>query len=927
MIIFEQAINLISEYNIYYFISLFNNNLLTIEPNSTYLTLTGSFSITVLAIAIPLSIDAIGRLSSRYKSNVITSLFNSEKENFRIKTTGIFLISLVLIISFFNPEDDNLEILWNLIYFLTLFLNMYMIILLFKFYKKLIKYFLNTSYAFNKLIEIEQDIIEKKQVKKDEKTELLDINEGLGDILIYTSKVRKNEVVKNYLGKYNKMIKNLFNLLETDYDKFINIVISDEFLEELKDNKKNARYIPEEQFTNLKIIINQYTRLHENTKFENKEISSESIYFLSDILKKISKHKNISVLIRIVLERLFKLFNQNIDTSIDTKWLLGVRWYIRYFRLNKNDFYYLDLYNKNFKKCISLIIKNDKAKLFKSLVSSLIDGISVVYKNNTQPIYNYTGLLIPEKIGIYRDNNLDKRVKDIINNSKKIYTKNDFNEWNKEINKIKELIINNINSKELNKDKLNEIEEKIYRWGRDNLKFNNIMIISCYIGAYSLFVENYYFIKEMWNYKQPFDANASYAGHNVYPESMNKIFSLILDYKIFRERFAFYEGHHDISPYMKKYIVLLIYKIFIVKEDLKKPNIKNKNSIELSNMKHIIEQLKKLNNNIIKNKDIIKSLELNVTEDINIINKKIDAYFEEILESISKQQENILIKKELSNKKINEFKKSFYKNYYDNADIKNMLNDFGLIKLVEYDSKDELEEYIKKNKIIKRGIFIENWYVDFSVYFTSTGQEFANYENELILKKITTSNFKEVKSINSENISDEFINEIINNMKLSGNDENKLIMFMTGPDNLSRYLSDIDNYKVRNSIGTNTLKVGYYHYNEKKIPVFCFRFRDVKNQILIINQNKMGNLDQFILTENMNINQYKKENLKYLFEFEILDLSNEKERKEYIDKSGYNEDEDKLKDKVSVLIRENFNFKYNNEKHGYKINVKNCDIK
>ncbi|WP_208107121.1 hypothetical protein [Halanaerobium congolense] len=78
--------------------------LFAIEPNNTYLTFAGSFGITVLAIAIPLSIDAIGRLSNRYQSNIITKLFNKEQINIRLKITSFTLVLLILVISFFSPD-------------------------------------------------------------------------------------------------------------------------------------------------------------------------------------------------------------------------------------------------------------------------------------------------------------------------------------------------------------------------------------------------------------------------------------------------------------------------------------------------------------------------------------------------------------------------------------------------------------------------------------------------------------------------------------------------------------------------------------------------------------------------------------------------------------------------------------------------------
>ena len=326
---------------IYIFLKEYINLLIT--PNSNFLTITGTLSITIIAIAIPLSVDVISRLANRYNTNIITRLFNEEKINKEIKVLSFSIVILVLLAIFFNPDS----FIGNVYYFLYIsifILDILLIVKLYIYYKRLAKYFIDTEYIYNKLIDYGYEVMKGK---KNNKPSWYEINEGIGDILIYTSEINRNIIIEDYFEKYTKLINEVFELIKTDYDKFIRLVANKDFLEEWEEDQERAamrlNFNPEDQFINLKIIINQFSRFHEKTKFNNIEISNISIQHLFIILDNISSKKNSSIIVEIILSRIIKLLNENINKNNQTNYMLSKNWYFKYLRKPENKLYYLDI--------------------------------------------------------------------------------------------------------------------------------------------------------------------------------------------------------------------------------------------------------------------------------------------------------------------------------------------------------------------------------------------------------------------------------------------------------------------------------------------------------------------------------------------------------------------------------------------------------
>jgi hypothetical protein len=209
------------------------------------------------------------------------------------------------------------------------------------------------------------------------------------------------------------------------------------------------------------------------------------------------------------------------------------------------------------------------------------------------------------------------------------------------------------------------------------------------------------------------------------------------------------------------------------------------------------------------------------------------------------------------------------------------------------------------------------------------GRIFANDENKMLMNELVSLNIKNCINIDLNQVRKSIVDKI--NKFNKDIKSSSLFIFMTGPTYLPRHLTDIDNYRMeKNSTDSSTIITGYFNDNGVDIPVYYFRNREVKDQILLLDYKKIGEIKQTIIDNNIDKSiKYQKDNLKYFFDFEILDLNNKVNRDKYIENYKYKGEPEKLEKIVSIKIYENIELvKDEIGESGYKliINKEDSDI-
>lgn len=80
---------------------------ISVTPNPKFLSDVAAFQAVILAFLLPLSIEIISRLSERYKSEVVSSLFKNRWENILFPYVLIFNIILAIVMRFFVDDNFN----------------------------------------------------------------------------------------------------------------------------------------------------------------------------------------------------------------------------------------------------------------------------------------------------------------------------------------------------------------------------------------------------------------------------------------------------------------------------------------------------------------------------------------------------------------------------------------------------------------------------------------------------------------------------------------------------------------------------------------------------------------------------------------------------------------------------------------------------
>lgn len=909
---------------------IFLNNFF--QPSSAFFTIAGTFSVTVLAIVIPLSTDVIGRLANRYKSDIIARNFIQEKINLILRICASLLIFIVLILSFWEFER---EIIFNFLSFVSFVLSGALLGLVLFYFVKLNKYMVDSKYIFNELLKnMEQQIVNPinegigsgNYSRKSE--ELFNITQGMGDIMLHTSEINKTELTKKYLGDYTEQILNLFRTENENLDAINKLLSDEDFYKEFQEDPKKSslklKFAPKEQFPNMKVLLNQYIRMHEENKYRNNELNIYSIYNLIDVLEIISEKSDRRVFVEIVLRDLtFKLFQENIDEKIDSLPSISADWYKIYLN-QSSSFYYLDLYNKYFKMSLSLIIKHNKNKLFENVIINFVDGIPILETGTSKEIYELIRLLSHYNMSFYKKNEdiIENKREEIKRESKLIYNKNSYYNWLETVEELIELISKGLDSEKIEADKIANVKQKLIERGKDNLRLNNIYILSCYIGAYSIYQEQYKFINKMWRYKQPEDARGTYTGHDIYPKNIRVIFRLILDFDILRENFAFSEGHRSLGPYMRKYFVLLLFKLISEEQIDTEDNLswlskyKTKNLISL---KHSFERLKSQFDNwdfkqILKDENIARNDKLE--ESVN----ELGNYFVGIQNEIENINDKRAKELDLNPEIINNLKNDIYEGYSKNVLMKKILFENDLISWIK--SENIGDDYLYKIEFTKvdRRIFIED-FNNIIGGLKRLGADFAIYIKNILIEKILSCNYQE------ERIQEDCLgNKLLSKLKSLNNSDDRNIIFVllinyhVPPKNINE-MEEFNPDKTDNRFIYGNLEV-----NELQIPLYNISTAHNDKQVLIFKTDpsfsfiEQGYNNQFDL-ENTNFNIDLAKNI---LSIDILDLAKEKERKEYIDLIDCTEDEkkEKLKSKAAISVKEKVKInesKINNKFKGYRL--------
>ena len=765
--------------------------------------------------------------------------------------------------------------------------------------------------------------------------------EGIGDILVFETRFRKNKDVIEGLSRITDIIKKFLSIQKDDPDKFERLLLSQEFFELYKKNKKEAElrlaFYPEKQLISFSTAVNQILRIHEAAiEVKNNEISIHAAYNLHWLLDDFSRTTNNGLFVNQILEKLFDITKIAIKYQDNSMYASSIKWYVRivfHNNIKKEGSFnlaYLKLFDKNFFSSIKYIISENQTSLFKGLVSSLVDGLNISHGliAKIEKYIRYFILIDRKKfIELNKSKFIENEKKELEGSIGDLDNKDKLFEWLKRFNEIKEILhINFFQDFDQKQQKeCKEKEENIINSITMEFKYNNLLEIVFAIGAYCSFKQKYDFIKCLWEYKQPVDADASWVGHDIVPNKFDQVISLYFGKYLLERKFDFWEDHHGSEIYYKEYFLLLLARVLKnIKinnegkyEQLEKYHLPKLNIYRISDLEHSIDELVETANKIKDRKKTLSILGFDIENINELFDNKLIYFLKVLKEKAQKKIEEIRRVGNISLDKVNKFKEDVIKGFNEAIVLRDIFKHY---ELYENRIKEKYNGKLKRvgvNMVDDKAVFFDEWYAHYLDWGINYGRNLASGEDSDIIEKIA-NNCKEIKGKDIDKILNKF------------NDLSNIIIFAINLD-LFDFFKDSHNFVFEWYKDSPQLDIkgfeGWYIFKEKYIPVFCVYQGKINKQILMLNKMKLGKLIQI-----SPLNKGESEDLmKDIFYMniqsfsEVPELTNSfiKKPSEWLKKIG---DEKKqrehLQEKALIQIFERFKYIKDSEFEGYSLNLK-----
>jgi hypothetical protein len=808
--------------------------------------------------------------------------------------------------------------------------------------------------------------LKNKNIQEDQKKFLFCL-EKIVNIALVKTEQQDNQSVKEILKDLEDIFREFWKLKKNNPEKFEALLCSKDFFDnyvkpiEKKETLNNESYkkaksadeikqevalslsIPtlvERNLVGLTQFLNSFMKIWECAyRNSNNEISKYVILHINELLFELTCEpsnnlfiEQFLILLQSIAQKAIKIFRKDMDISII--YLASIRWYIKIIFSSQEqkginfNLSYLELFDKYFFSSVQYIITENQISLFKGLVSSLVDGIHVPSCSEGR-VWDYSIYLfvdVEKSKELNKKYRIEKIVEDLEDSLCDLDTKEKLDIWIEKFKKLKEVFEPYFNQDQRRECRDKEVE--IVDFATTQFKYKNLLEIVFAIGAYCLFKQRYEFVKYLWEYKQPIDADASWIGNDIIPNNIDQVIILYFGKYLLERKFNFWEDHHGSEIYYKEYFLLLLAHVLQnVKldsegkyEQLEKCNLNKLNIHRISDLEHSIDDLVETANKIREKKNVLSVLGFDIENIKELFDDKLIPFLKILKEKAQKKIEEIHRERNISPEKVNKFKKGVLKGFNESIILRDIFQHYKLYKNKIKEKCERKLERIGINIVSDKAPFFDEWYIHYHDWGTNYGRDLASGENLYILEKISN---------NCEETNERKLDEILNKFKDSSN----IIIFAINLD-LYEHFEDPNSFIFKGYKNSPQFNVrgfkGWYIFKEKYIPVFGTYQKKINKQILVLNKIKLGELIQYSpLNERENEDLMEDIFYIYIQSFsEIPELINSfiKEPPEWLKKiGGEQKQREYLQEKVLVQIFERFEYVKDNDFQGYSLNLERSD--
>lgn len=479
----------------------------------------------------------------------------------------------------------------------------------------------------------------------------------------------------------------------------------------------------------------------------NGEISKYVVYRIESLLAKLVKvpgnEEYVEQILRFLNDLTWRIINAESKIKDPSIYPAAIHWYINivFYRFSENEEFsmdYLPLFDKYFFASSKMIIAQEQELLFNSLVGNLIDGIFVP-SYDQEKIWTYGHLILDADLEMYQrldaEHEINNKINKLAQSAKGITSKDRLDTWLNEFEGIKSILTPNFNEDQTSR--ATQLAFEITKYVKSQYKYNNLTALCAVIGAYALYKYKPAYIRYLWEYKQPPDADATWVGDDIVPDSLDDLIVLVSGGFIER-KYVFWDGRHGSRQPLEQYSVLLMARIF--KQAL--VGIDSSSILDalddgrLNDLSNSVEHLITVANNLQTETELLHNLgfaDIEVEEIFSKTRSFLQLVKRKAQESIEAQHRERLISEE----KVQEFKN----------DVLTAFNESAILRIIfkhyeQYDdcSQDRYSGELPRfgiNMVEDKAAFFDKWHVHFSDWGKNYGRQLAQGENIRLVEEIS----------------------------------------------------------------------------------------------------------------------------------------------------------------------------------------------
>lgn len=693
--------------------------------------------------------------------------------------------------------------------------------------------------------------------------ELIEDLEGLGDILVFLTESKRNFEVLPSLKEFGDLLNQLLELRKTNPEKFEKLMLAEEYWKILQVDEKEAQlrlhFAPDKYLVTFSHLLNQIIRVFETAlKVKNEEVSRHACYELVTFLARLSEIENAEIFVREILKKLLEFSRRSIELNSTAAHASTYDWYITIV-FNKSEQQkefrygeYLGIFNDFFRENIKYLITHNHLPIYKRLVGSLVESVHVS-THAISKLWDYLDLLSNQNMAEYRrlneGKNITKNISWLDEGFKKLFTSSQLQEWLTRFEEYKNLIYPVLNNE--NQTKADSFEKEIRAAAIQCYANQSLMRLMFFAGAWAVYKNEPMFINEIWTFKQPDDAGASYGGNDIYPQSLKEAIEFYFLSSIDDDVF-FWDDHHDGGMYVSQYFLLLIMKYLknIQPDPVTDPEQQTTerygvieafqlpfdNSSKLSDIKFQVEGLLATAKGLKKSPMLEKLGLINDETEINtLIEGKLIPFLNRLISNAEEKITRIQILQPLSDTTIQKFKEDVYESFTKSATIRKLLANKSLFENKVSEGIIVPQPIVQYNEVRPRDLFLEEWHVDHSDWGKHYGRSLGEEEDASIVNSILEELPKTTNLM---------LDEVLSQMEITDD-----TIIFASYDYLYDYLEKTGHFKPYWSEANTKEREpnfqGWYTFGERKLKIYNYHVKRTELYYAVFNLNNVGKLVQY----------------------------------------------------------------------------------